>query len=133
MVFASINYLAVAMATLVGFAAGAAWYRIFGPQWMAALGKTKADLTVRPRPFVVALVAQLVMAFILAGTISLFGSVTIHNGVVVAAFVWLGFVATTIAVNHGFQGLPVSLTMIDAGHWLAVLVLMGATIGFFGI
>lgn len=133
MVFAGINYLAVVVAAVIGFAAGGIWYRLFGPQWMAALGKSKADLTPRARPFVVAFLAQLLMAFVLAGTISHVADVHLQNGIAVAAFIWLGFVATTIAVNHGFQGLPVSLTAIDAGHWLLVLVLMGAVIGLFGV
>lgn len=132
MTFAGINYLAVVLATVVGFAAGGVWYWVLGPQWMAALGKTKADITPHPRPFIVALAAQLLMAFVLAGTIGHVADVNIQNGIVVAAFVWLGFVATTTAVNHGFQGRPVSLTLIDAGHWLVVLVLMGAVIGLIG-
>jgi hypothetical protein len=36
-------------------------------------------------------------------------------------------------VNHGFGGARPMLTMIDAGHWLAVLVVEGAVIGAFGM
>ncbi len=133
MIFAGINYLAVAVAAVVGFAVGMIWYRIFAPQWMAALGKTRAELAPRPRPFVIAIVAQLLMAYILAGAIGHMGAVDIHTGVVSAAFIWLGFIATTIVINHSFQGLPTALILIDAGHWLAVMVIMGAVIGFFGV
>lgn len=132
MVLAGINLLAVVVAAMVGFAVGAVWYRVFGPQWMTAVGRTPADVEPRARPFVVALAGQLLMAYMLAGAVGYLGAVTLHNGVVTASFIWLGFVATTIAINHGFQGRPLSLTLIDAGHWLAVLVLMGAVIGLFG-
>jgi hypothetical protein len=40
---------------------------------------------------------------------------------------------TTIGVNHAFSGASPKLTLIDGGHWLAVLVVMGAVIGAFGV
>ena len=133
MTFAGINYLAVLVAALVGFAAGAVWYRVFGVHWMAALDRKPEDIKPTPGPFIVAFVAQLVMAYVLAGLIGhLGGAVNVQNSIVSAAFVWLGFVATTIAVNDSFQGAKPSLTLIDAGHWLVVLALMGFVIGLFG-
>ena len=132
--FSGINYLAVVVAALVGFAAGGVWYRVFGAAWMAALGRSPEDIKPTPGPFIVAFLAQLVMAYVLAGLIGhLGGPVNVRNGVVSAAFVWLGFVATTIAVNDSFQGTKPSLTLIDAGHWLVVLALMGFVIGLFGV
>jgi hypothetical protein len=47
--------------------------------------------------------------------------------------VWLGFVATTLVVNNTFQGAKRSLTYIDSGHWLGVLLLQGAIIGLLGV
>ena len=132
MAFADINILAVLVATAVGFGAGFIWYRAFGPIWMATLGKTAEDMQPRPAPFVTAIVAQLVMAYILAGIMPEFGPLSLQSGIVIGAFLWLGFVATTIIVNDVFAGAKVTQTLIDAGHWLVVLVLMGATIGVFG-
>ncbi|MEJ8574867.1 DUF1761 domain-containing protein [Microbaculum marinum] len=132
MVFAGINYLAVVIAAVVGLAAGAIWYRAFGTVWMAALGRTRADVTPKPGPYVVAGIAQLLMAYMLAGVLGHLGEVNVQNGIVGAAFIWLGFVATSIAVNDSFQGARVTLTLIDAGHWLVVLTLMGAVLGAFG-
>ena len=57
---------------------------------------------------------------------------TIKTGLITAVFVWLGFVATTQTVNHGYQGHRWALTVIDAAHWLGVLLLQGAIIGAFG-
>ena len=48
------------------------------------------------------------------------------------AVVALGFVVTTLSVNHRYQGFGWGLTAIDAGHWLGVLLIMGALIGWFG-
>ena len=54
------------------------------------------------------------------------------RGIISAAFVWVGFVLTTTATNQAFHGDKPVVTAIDAGHWLAVLVVMGAIIGAFG-
>ena len=82
-----------------------------------------------------AFVGQLLMAWVLAGLIGHLGEgqVTLSNGIISGAFVWLGFVATTLVVNHGFQMRLGLLTLIDAGHWLGVLLIMGGIIGAFGI
>jgi hypothetical protein len=72
------------------------------------------------------------MAWTLAGVIGHAGPVTVVNGLISGSLVWLGFVATTMVVNHGFGGQKPALTVIDGGHWLAVLLVQGATIGAFG-
>ena len=115
-----------------GFGAGAIWYCVLGKAWMAAAGLTKEDTKPRPGPFITAIIANLVMAYLLAGVIGHLGDVTIRSGLVSSFFLWLGFVITTMAVNHAFQGAKRKLTLIDGGHWLAVLLVMGAVIGAFG-
>ena len=57
---------------------------------------------------------------------------TVRGGLITAFFMWAGFVLTTTVVNQQFQGTKPLVTIIDAGHWLAVLLLMGAIIGAFG-
>jgi len=133
MIFAGINYLAVVIAAVVGFVASAVWYKAFGTAWMMAQGRAPGDMAPKPGPFVVAGVAQLLMAFMLAGVLGHLGEINVQNGIIGAAFIWLGFVATTIAVNDSFQGAKVTLTLIDAAHWLVVLALMGAVLGTFGL
>ncbi|HOV04018.1 MAG TPA: DUF1761 domain-containing protein [Hyphomicrobiales bacterium] len=135
MVHAGTNYLAVLVAAIVGFGVGAVWYGILGKQWMKVVGLDEDPARRRdPMPFVIAGVADLVMAFVLAGAIGHLGpgQVTVFNGVVSAAILWTGMVATTVAVNNAFAQRPWRLTVIDAGHWLAVLVAMGIVIGVFG-
>ena len=69
------------------------------------------------------------MAWVLAGLIGHMGDFTVPNGLISAAFAWFGFVITTQSVNYAFG----ALTVIDGGHWLGVLLIMGAVIGAFGI
>lgn len=138
MAFAGINYVAVAVAAIASFAFGSVYYMALGRQWMAALGKTEADIKsggVKPAPFVIAAVAQIVMAVVLAGVIGHLGpgQVTLANALTSAAIVWAGFVLTSMAVNHGFQGARPALTVIDGGHWLGVLLIQGLVIGLFGV
>ena len=84
-------------------------------------------------PFALAFLANLVMAWVLAGMVGHMGSVTIRSAVISALFAWVGFVVTTILVNNAFSGRRYALTAIDGGHWLAVLVIMGVVIGWMGV
>jgi hypothetical protein len=139
MAFVGINYLAVLAAAVAAWVLGAVWYQVLSTQWLAALGKTKADLMGadgKPKsyvPFVLVFVAELIMAWMLAGILGHLGAVTVKNGVISGASCWFGFVLTAVAANNAFGGRKVMLTVIDAGHWLAALVLMGAIIGAFGV
>ncbi len=57
------------------------------------------------------------------------GALTLKNGMISAAFLWLGFVITTLAVNNTF-GMPnFKLVLIDGRHRSVTLLLMGAVIG----
>ncbi len=138
MVFAGINYVAVFAAAVASWLVGAAWYMALAKPWMAALGKTEAEIKgptgkPSPIPFVISFLAELVMAWVLAGIVGHLGAVTVANGVISAVFVWVGFVLTTMGVNHAFAGAKPMLTAIDGGHWLAVLLVQGLVIGAFGV
>ena len=137
MAFAGMNYLAILIAAVAGFAFGAVYYISLSKQWLAAIGMTKEALAARrsPVPFVVTIVALLIMAWVLAGGIGHLGpgQVTLKNGVISALFMWLGFVFTTLAVNYSFGQHRPMLTVIDGIHWLGVLVIQGAIIGAMGV
>jgi hypothetical protein len=137
---ASINYAAVAVAAVAGWLTGAGWYGVLGNQWLAALGWTKADVTGpdgKPKmpmgPMVLSVIANLIMALMLAGVIAyIVPRPTVIAGAVSGALIWLGFVVTTMAVNNAFARRTLALTLIDGGHWLAVLVVQGVVLGLFG-
>jgi hypothetical protein len=145
MTFAGINYLAILIAGVAGWLVGAAWYNLLAKPWVAAHGKTMEEFKAQVDanrgtvhawlPFALALIAEIVMAWVLAGIVGHLGpgQVTIRNGVICALFAWLGFVVTTMLVNNAFSGRRYALTAIDAGHWLAVLLVIGAVIGAMGV
>ena len=136
MSFAGVNYLAVIIATLAGFGLGPVWETVLAKTCLRAVGKTEAA---RPQSgaqtlhFATALVALFVMALMLAGLMGHIGDITVRGGMISGFFVWLGFVITTMGVNHAFGGAKPMLTLIDGGYWLAVLLIQGAVIGAFGV
>jgi hypothetical protein len=134
MPFAGLSYLAVVVAAVAGFLFGAAWYVVLGARWLAALNKHEGDLRLllTPVPFITTGVALLLIGGMLAGLLAHLGTVDMWHGIVSGFFMWLGFVVTTMTVNHRFQGLPWSLSFIDGGYWLGVLLIEGAVIGAFG-
>jgi hypothetical protein len=135
MTFTGVNYLAIVVAAAAAFVFGGVYYRILSARWLAASGVRKEDVQGHPWGlYATAVIANLVMAWVLAGLLGHLGpgQVTVRNGLVSGAFAWLGFVATTIAVNNGFGMRKPMLSVIDAGHWLGVLLILGAIIGIFG-
>lgn len=138
--FAGVNHLAVVLAAAASFVFGGIWYGLLASQWMAAANVSPESMKRTDgrsvfAPYAVAFLAQLVMAYMLAGTIGHLGTghVTLRNGLISGAFVWAGFVITSLIVNHAFQGHKKMLTVIDGGHWLGVLLIQGAIIGWLGI
>ncbi len=124
MAFAGMNYMAIVAAAVAGWLIGTAL------RWQFTRERRK-----RAQAFVVAFTACLIMAWMLAGVLGHLGpgQVTLRNGVISAAFLWFGFVLTSTVVNNTSAGRTWGQTAIDVGHWLAVLLTMGAVIGGIGL
>jgi hypothetical protein len=141
MTFAGINYIAVIVAAVVAWLASAGWYMSLGRVYQAALGKTPEECKAEMQkpgaflPFLYAFIGNIVIAWMLGGVLGHLGvgQVTIKNGIIGAAFLWFGFILTTMVVNFCFSGRDKRLLFIDLGNWLIVLVVMGAVIGAFGV
>lgn len=138
MEFAGMNLLATVLAAVVSFLFGWLWYGVlFSDAWLEACGKSREEVkadTPSPTPFIISFVGLVIMACVLGGVLRHLGpeAMTLISGMITGAFMWLGFVITTIAVNNAFRGAKPSLTVIDTGHWLGVLILQGAILGWFG-
>lgn len=133
----AVNWIAVVVAAVASMALGAAWYMVLAKQWMAALGKTREQVMAgsggNATPFIIAFLMQLVMAYSLALFVpKLMGATTVTNGLIVGFHVWIGFVITSMIINHRYQGNKWSLTVIDGGYLLGVLLVQGVVIGLFG-
>lgn len=130
----AVNWLAVIVATIASWALGAAWYMVLSRQWLEAIGKTRDQLNSKDfTPYIWSVIVQLVMAYFIALlTPVLFGATTVWNGILCGAHMWLGFVITSMIQGHRYQGARWSLTAIDGGYLLGVLLLQGIVIGLFG-
>jgi hypothetical protein len=136
----SLDYAGIFAAAIASFLFGGMWYTLFSRHWMDAVGMSPERMQ-KDRGsvglYVLAFVALLVMALMMAGILVHLAQgglpTTVRTGLVSAAFIWLGFVIPTMVVNYAFHGARQALTLIDGGHWLGVLLIQGAILGWFGV
>lgn len=126
------------LAAAAAWVFGAVYYTLLGKIWLGAQGLTQKKLmTERNKrstlmnayPFVLSFVAEVVIAWMLCGMMLHMGMTGARDGMISAAFVWFGFVLTTIAVNNAYTFRSWKITAIDAVHWLGVFLIIGAVIG----
>ena len=139
--FLNANFLAIFVAAVAAWVFGAAYYGVLGKTWVAALGTSMEALKAqnagksggaKAAPFLLSFVAELIMAYVLYGLLVHIGIWTLRASIISGVICWFGFVLTTIATNNAYPGRKVSLTVIDSGHWLGVLAILGAILGGFG-
>ena len=135
------NMTGILLAALAAWIFGAIYYTALSRPWLAAQDKTmeqcKAEQAGKSKlslylPFVLSFVGAVVMGVVLYGILTHMGTFTARAGAISGAFCWLGFVLTTSAINNAYQGRRWSLTAIDALHWLFVLIIIGAIVGWTG-
>lgn len=125
-----IHWLAIAVAGLAAFMVGGVWYSLlFGKAWMAARGVTKEQIeSAGGNPgvmFGVTFLLDLVMAFVLDHVLGTYGDPTLRTTMIVSGGIALGFVIPAMAVNYLYLQNSMKHFLIDAGHWLAVFLVMG--------
>lgn len=134
-------WTAVLLATTAAWVFGAAYYSILGKAWLAAQGKTKESIKAETAgksawakiaPFFASYFAELVMAAVVWGLLFHSSMRGVWPGVIMGVLCWFGFVHMTIAVNNVYAFRDRRLTFIDSGHWLGVLVIIGAIVGWMG-
>jgi hypothetical protein len=117
---------------------GAVYYGVLGKPWMTASeftdeqrARVEAGPKGNPAPFILSFLGEIVMGLVLALLIRGIQSEGVFGGVLMGITCWLGFVLTTIATNNAYGMKRYALTAIDGGHWLGVLVIQGAVLGYF--
>lgn len=125
------SILGVVVAALLAFGFGFAWHMAFEKPWMTATGYAGRP-ALKVGPLAIVFLAELVMAGMLAGLTAHIGAVTVWNTFVTAILAWAGFTLATMVVDHSFEARSRKLTMLNAGHWLGVYLIMSVVIGLFG-
>src|SRR3989338_3101979 len=98
----TINYLAVITAAVVNMAIGFLWYGpAFGKTWVKLMGFTPEKLEEMKKKgmtmsLIMMFIASLVMAYVLAYFLAALNIADAYGAVILAFWVWLGFVATVI-------------------------------------
>jgi len=128
----AVNYLAVIAAAVAAIVVNAVWYTVIFKSQVDAL--RAADATIAGRQpaspmYGVAIVGQVLMAFVLAVVLKSTGLTGLGSGAVVGAFLWLGFSITGMAQVHTFGYRNPRFIVVDGGVWLVNAVLQGAILG----
>ena len=132
----SLNYIAVAIATIASYVLGFVWYHwaVFGEAWANALGLTKeeADNTEGlGGAFAISLVSGLTKTIFIAFLMSVTNISGVLNGAFFGAVIATVFTATSLGYYNGFARTPSKLTLINSVHSVVELALIGAIIGIF--
>ena len=126
--------IAVLVAAVAAMVVGALWYSpaVFGKQWMKLMGMTKKSMEKEKKnmgkKYLLTFISLLVTAFVLAHFVDFTGAVDMAEGMQVGFWAWLGFVGPATLINSLWTGKPGQLWALDNGHFLVVLVVMGAVL-----
>jgi len=127
-----VNYPAVILAAVVHFVLGSIWFTVLQRPWLASVGKTLAELRQQGNAtlaYVVAFGANLIIASVLARLMIALGKTGVACGMGLAALLWLGFTATTMATALVFEAQSLEAFAVIAGYPLVGMLLMGAILG----
>jgi hypothetical protein len=139
--FANVNFMSIVVAGIAAWIFGAIYYTTLGKAWLAAQGKTAESCKIenagkstlaKIAPFILSYIGALIMGFTLYGILVHMGNFTLRAGAISGAFCWFGFVLSTVTINNAYGGRKTMLTVIDSAHWLGVLVIIGAIVGWLG-
>lgn len=134
------SLVTILVATIASWIFGSIWYGALGKRWMAATGLSEEDIKgksgkVDPSPFIISFILEFVMAYVLAVLLlhTSDGAFSLSSALMAAFILWLGFVFTTQTINHRYSMKPWSLTLIDNGHWLGVMLIQALVMAVMGL
>lgn len=125
MYFENLNYLAIIVVTILNVLLGALWYSpsVLGTTWAEALhlnaGKMKKPTVWQ---YAGAVLVSLITMWVLAIFVNLLHLSTAGEAVVIAFFIWLGFIATSHFSGVIWVRKPMVAYIIDVGFYLVSLV-----------
>ena len=126
---ATLNWLAVIVAALAGFAIGGVWYGpLFGKVWMRESGMTEEKMksSNRVRTYGGTLVLNLIAAFSLAMFI---GKGDLKFGLFAGFMSGFTFVSMALGVTYLFEHRTLKLWLVNAGYQTVIFTVMGAILG----
>ncbi len=128
------GFASVLIAAAVAFGAASVWYMALAKRWVAATGKSEAELRTggTALPMALAAAGYLLVAGMLQHILVSSG-VTGFFACLVSGFgVGLFIAAPFILTNYAFAKRPPALWWIDAGHAVVACTAIGAVLGLLG-
>ncbi len=121
------SWLAFVVALIATQVLGFLWYSnmLFARPWMKAVGKTEKQLRAESNPnvYIYSVVGAAVMLLVLVNVLRWAGITETAPAIGVALLIWLGFVATSSAMNTAFENRGWPLWAIDNGYHLVNAIL----------
>ncbi len=121
-----VNYVAVLVAAIASMIVGAVWYnpKVFGTQWMQLTNRTPESIDKKEgnKAMAISMVFALVTTYVLARVFQTANVVSFGDAIVTAFWVWLGFMASVIAVHSIFEEKLPKLTVMNASYQLVSLL-----------
>lgn len=132
--FSQINVWAVLVAAVASFMIGGVWYgAVFAKPWVALNRHSEDDIKAmqkkQGRNFGIFFVGDVIMAAVIAVLVANIGISSAVGGLVLGLLLWLGIRATISASKNAANNKPMGAFLIDTGHELACLAVMGVIIG----
>lgn len=124
------NWLAFIVALVVTQVLGFLWYSdfLFAKAWTKAIGKTAKQIQDQADPSVYAysVVGAAVMLLVLVNVLRWAGITETLPAIGAALLIWLGFVATSSAMNTAFEKRGWPLWLIDNGYHVVNAIVSAA-------
>jgi hypothetical protein len=126
------EFLNVIAAAVAAFAFGAIWYIAMSKPWMAAAGLTEEQTKAGgPMPFVVGLVAMVVVAGMMRHMLGTSGVTTVGGGAIAGFGIGAFLITPWVAMNYAFGMRKPALTVIDGVNSVVGCTIMGAVLNLF--
>ncbi len=126
------EFLNVIVAGLAAFGFGAVWYIGMAKPWMAASGVTEdSQKAAGVTPFVVGVVAMILVAGMMRHTLGTAGVTTIGGGAIAGLGFGAFLVMPWVAMNYAFAMRKPALTLIDGVNCILGCAIIGAVLNAF--
>jgi Protein of unknown function (DUF1761) len=126
------EFLNVIAAAVAAFAFGAVWYIAMSKPWMAASGVTEEQQRASgPMPFVIGLLAMVLVAGMMRHLLGTSGVTTVTGGAFAGFGVGAFLITPWVAMNYGFALRKPALTLIDGVNSVVGCTIMGAVLNAF--
>ncbi|MCE9541343.1 DUF1761 domain-containing protein [Candidatus Kaiserbacteria bacterium] len=129
-----VPFVPVVAAAVAHVIVGYLWYhpRVFGRAWtrLANISPEIAERGNKHMPLftLAAFAAALVVAYVLHMITAALGILTLGESLELATALWFGFVAPVLLGSVLWEHKPLKLYCINAGYWLASLVVMSVVL-----